>query len=47
MGHINEVPFGSVTLPVHDKNGDNDVFFAVSAAPNDEWIIDLKAFVGD
>ena len=47
MGPINKVTFGSVTIPVHDINGDNDVFFAVSGTPIDGWIIDLKAFVGD
>ena len=46
-GSINTVVFGSVTLPVHDKNGENDVIFAVSGMPNDEWIIELTAFAGD
>lgn len=47
MGAINTVAFGSVTLPVHDKNGENNVIFAVSGAPDGEWMIDLRAFAGD
>ena len=47
MGPINTVAFGSVTLPVHDKNGENNVIFAVLGAPNGEWMIDLRAFAGD
>ena len=47
MGAINTVAFGSVTLPVHDKNGENNVIFAVSGAPDGEWMIDLGAFAGD
>ena len=47
MGTIYTVNFGSVTLPVHDTNGENDVLFAVSGAPNDEWVVDLRAFAGD
>lgn len=47
MGPINTVAFGSVTLPVHDKNGENNVIFAVSGAPDGEWMIDLGAFAGD
>ena len=43
----NTVAFGSVTLPAHDKNGENAVAFVVMGMPyNDEWIIDLSAFVG-
>ena len=47
MGPINTVAFGSVTLPVHDKDGENNVIFAVLGAPNGEWMIDLSAFAGD
>ena len=47
MGPINTVRFGSVTLPVHDTNGENDVLFAVSGSSYDEWIVDLTAFAGD
>ena len=46
-GPINTVVFGSVTLPVHDKNGENDVLFAVFGGPNVWWIINLRAFAGD
>lgn len=46
-GPINTVAFGSVTLPVHDKNGENNVTFAVLGMPNDEWFIGLTAFSGD
>ena len=46
-GLINEVAFGSVTRPVHDAGGENDVIFAVSGMPGEEWFIDLTAFVGD
>ena len=43
----NTVAFGIRTLPVHDKNGDNDVTFAVLGIPyGDEWAIDLRTFVG-
>lgn len=44
---INEVAFGSVTLPVHDKNGENDVLSAVLGSPEDGWVIHLKAFAGN
>lgn len=47
MGPINTVTFGSVTLPVHDTNGENDVLFAVWGAPDYEWMVDLRAFAGD
>ena len=47
LGPINTVAFGSVTRPVHDTSGENDVIFAVSGMPNDEWIIELTAFAGD
>ena len=47
MGSINNVAFGSVTLPVHDKNGENDVLFAVFGTPNVGWDIDLRTFAGD
>ena len=46
-GPINTVVFGSRILPVHDQGGENDVIFAVSGAPNEEWFIDLTAFAGD
>ena len=46
-GPINTVAFGSVTLPVHDKNGENHVTFAVLGMPNNEWFIGLTAFSGD
>lgn len=43
----NTVAFGSVTVPVHDKDGENHVFFAVSGTySNDKWSIDLRAFAG-
>lgn len=42
----NTVAFGSVTLPVHNKNGDNDVTCAVSGAPMDGWTMELTAFAG-
>ena len=45
-GSINEVAFGSVTRPAHNKNGDNDITFAVKGADY-EWGIDLTAFTGD
>ena len=45
---INTVAFGSVTFPVHDKNGENDVTFAVLGIPfNDEWDIDFRTFAGN
>ena len=44
--YINTVAFGSVTFPVHDKNGENDVALAVSGTPSDGWMIDLRAFAG-
>ena len=44
---INTVAFGSLTLPVHNKNGENDVIFAVLGMPGDEWIIDLRTFAGN
>ena len=47
MGPINTVAFGSVTRPVHDTSGENDVIFAVSGMPGNEWIIELTAFAGD
>lgn len=47
MGAINTVAFGSVTLPVHDKNGENNVIFAVWGAPDGEWIVNLRAFTGN
>ena len=43
----NVVAFGSVTRPVHDAGGENDVLFAVLGTPSDGWIIDLTAFYGD
>ena len=47
MGAINTVAFGSRTLPVHDKDGENDVSLAVSGTPNNAWSINLAAFAGD
>ena len=44
---INTVAFGSRTLPVHDKNGENDVALSVSGTPNNGWGINLAAFAGD
>ena len=44
---INTVAFGSRTLPVHNKDGENDVALAVSGRPNIGWSIDLPAFAGD
>ena len=45
---INTVAFGSVTFPVHDKNGENDVTFAVLGIPfNDEWDMDFRTFAGN
>ena len=42
------VSFGSVTLPAHDKKGDNDFTSVVSGIPsNDEWDIDLRTFAGN
>ena len=44
---INTVAFGSLTLPVHDKNGDNYVtFFLLGIHSDNEWIIDLRPFAG-
>ena len=44
----NTVAFGIRTLLAHDKNGDNDVTFAVwGIYPDDEWFIDLRVFAGD
>ena len=41
------VSFGTMTLPAHDKKGDNDVTSAVFGIPsNDEWSIDLRTFSG-
>lgn len=47
VGPINTVAFGSVTLPVHDKNFKNDVTFVVLGVPGNEWTISLRAFAGD
>ena len=45
---IDSVAFGSLTLPAHDKNGENYVAFAALGIPsNDEWIIDLSPFAGN
>ena len=45
-GYINKVVFGSVTLPFHNKTGKNDVILAISGTcSNDEWLIDLTAFI--
>lgn len=45
--YINKVVFGSVTLPLHNKTGKNDVILAISGTcSNDEWFIDLTAFIG-
>ena len=44
---MNTVAFGSVTRPVHDKDGGNDVTFAVEGMSDDEWVIDLTVFAGD
>ena len=49
-GSINTVAFGSMTLPVHDKNGENDVLSAVIGelnVGNVGWFIDLRVFAGD
>ena len=46
MGHINEVSFGSVTRPAHNKSGDNDITFAVIGDPDYGWDIDLTALTG-
>ena len=46
-GSLNTVAFGSVTLPVHNKNGENHVIFAVIGGPDYGWDIDLSAFAGD
>ena len=44
---LNTVAFGIRTLLAHDKNGDNDVTFAVLGIyPDDEWFIDLRVFAG-
>ena len=41
------VSFGVMTLPAHDKKGDNNVISAVSGIPSsNEWSIDLRAFSG-
>ena len=41
------VSFGTMTLPAHDKKGDNDVTSAVfGISSNDEWDIDLRTFSG-
>lgn len=47
LGPINTVAFGSVTLPVHDQVGENDVVLAVSGTPMEGWYIELTAFAGD
>lgn len=45
--YINKVVFGSVTLPLHNKTGKNDVILAIlGTCSNDEWFIDLTAFIG-
>ena len=45
---INTVAFGSVTFPVHNGNGENDVTFAVLGTPSDNvWYIDFRVFAGD
>ena len=44
---ISTVAFGSRTSPVHGQDGANDVAFAVSGGPDDEWFIDLRVFAGD
>ena len=47
-GPITTVAFGSVTLTVHDQNGENDVRLAVCGRPSvDKWFIDLITFAGD
>ena len=41
------VSFGTVTLPAHDKKGDNVVTSAVLGIPSSgEWRIDLRTFSG-
>ena len=48
FGPSNAVVFGNVTLPIHDKNGENDVIYAIYGNPsNDEWSIDLRTFGGN
>ena len=43
--YLDTVAFGSVTFPVHNKNGENDVTSAVSGTySNNEWSINLRAF---
>ena len=41
------VSFGTMTLPAHDKKGDNNVTSAVLGIPSsNEWRIDLRTFSG-
>ena len=41
------VSFGTVTLPAHDKKGDNVITSAVLGIPSSgEWRIDLRTFAG-
>ena len=41
------VSFGTVTLPAHDKKGDNNITSAVFGIPSsNEWRIDLRTFSG-
>ena len=48
LGNIDAVTFGSVTLPVHNKNGENDVLSTIIGIPSiDEWEIYLGAFSGN
>ena len=44
---FDSVSFGTVTLPAHDKKGDNTVTSAVLGIPSsNEWRIDLRTFSG-
>lgn len=44
---INTVAFGSRTLPVHNKAGENYVALAVAGTLGNGWDINLNAFAGD
>lgn len=44
---INTLAFGSRTLPVHNKAGENYVALAVSGTLGNGWNINLNAFSGD
>ena len=38
--------FGSVIVPVHTDNGNNETAYAVQQRPQDTWFLDLSTFGG-